>query len=204
MARIRGSGLAISNNPSQYRETRNVVKAKAYVYTIKEEEMHQVLVVRGIKIPNFTYDFSIPKGSHYLNDTSTTQGVKDSFEESTNLSIEIDEYMDVRSYMQSLRGGLPGATTRDSNASNRKKQSFVSGAANIVLSSEDKGSPRAKLRRKRRGDHTETSVNVAHVIIASFITPSTVISPINSLQPARSVNDDAFEVTITYCPLVAL
>ncbi|KAK5793430.1 hypothetical protein PVK06_034576 [Gossypium arboreum] len=70
MARTKGSRHVISSDTSRYQEARNVIEAKAYVCTKKEEEMHQVLAARGIKIPNFTYDFSIPEGSHCLSDTN--------------------------------------------------------------------------------------------------------------------------------------
>ncbi|KAH1082534.1 hypothetical protein J1N35_022295 [Gossypium stocksii] len=34
-----------------------------------EKELQRVLAVQGIKLPNFTYEFSIPEGSHWLCET---------------------------------------------------------------------------------------------------------------------------------------
>ncbi|MBA0723205.1 hypothetical protein Golax_003809 [Gossypium laxum] len=58
------------NIPSQCHEVSIPVEVKAYVCTKKVEEMNRILAVRGIQIPNFTYDFSIPEGLNLLSDTN--------------------------------------------------------------------------------------------------------------------------------------
>lgn len=64
MVRMRGSGCIIQGVPSQCCEVNALVEAKAYVCTIKEEEMSRVFASRGIQIPNFSYDFSIVEWSN--------------------------------------------------------------------------------------------------------------------------------------------
>ncbi|KAH1047084.1 hypothetical protein J1N35_037868 [Gossypium stocksii] len=75
-----------------------------------------------------------------LGDADTVRVVKENLEESTSLSREIDEYMDVQSSMQNVRGGLSSTFTGEGSASSKEKRKTVAGVANIILSSEDKAS----------------------------------------------------------------
>ncbi|KAH1121576.1 hypothetical protein J1N35_004736 [Gossypium stocksii] len=68
--KTRESGHVAQNIPLQHRGVRSPVEVKAYICTTKVEEMNRALVVWGIQISNFTYDFSIPKGSNRLSDTN--------------------------------------------------------------------------------------------------------------------------------------
>ncbi|KAH1082311.1 hypothetical protein J1N35_022072 [Gossypium stocksii] len=89
----------------------------------------------------------------------TTQGTKNSFEESISLSREIKKYMDIRSYMQSVRDGLSSMATDGGNAKTRKKTENYSGTTNIVLNSEDEGSLGEEFCQKRSGDWLGVIVN---------------------------------------------
>ncbi|KAH1031854.1 hypothetical protein J1N35_044028 [Gossypium stocksii] len=73
-----------------------------------------------------------------VGDAGTTHVVEESLRESTSLSREINEYMDVRSFMHNVQRGHSGAPTREGSASSQKKQKTTIGVVNIVLSIEDK------------------------------------------------------------------
>ncbi|KAH1072863.1 hypothetical protein J1N35_025191 [Gossypium stocksii] len=84
-----------------------------------------------------------------VSDADTASGVEESLEESTSLSREIDEYMEVRSFMQNVQGGPSGTAVGKESARSRKSQNTFTGTTNITLSSEDEGSLIGKLHHKK-------------------------------------------------------
>ncbi|KAH1090557.1 hypothetical protein J1N35_017814 [Gossypium stocksii] len=125
---------------------------------------------------------------------STTQGTKDSFEEFTSLSREIDEYMDVWFYMESVREGPSGTNIGKGNI---KKHKINASITNIILSSKKKGNPGGELRRKKKSDRDEAFGSVVSIAIA----PTISLSLFSSSPPPMPVNDDVFRVTINHNPL---
>ncbi|KAH1097946.1 hypothetical protein J1N35_014867 [Gossypium stocksii] len=187
MARTRGSGCQIVGNPSQRQDTRDVVEAKEYVCMIKNKDKLRDYFYTFCKqkprswssqpLPNIESDTNplmLTSGDdkRIVGNASTTKVIEDNSKESTSLSKEIDEYMDVRSYMQSMQIGPSRVTTGDENGSSKKKQKTTARVANIVLSSKNEGSPRVKLYWKRRGVRTEVLDNVNPISIASTVSSS--------------------------------
>lgn len=72
MPRTRGGSncRAISSYPSQQRAVGVPIEVNFYACITKMKDMFRALEVRGIKIPNFVYDFSIPMSLHRLSNTS--------------------------------------------------------------------------------------------------------------------------------------
>ncbi|KAH1056013.1 hypothetical protein J1N35_034078 [Gossypium stocksii] len=73
-----------------------------------------------------------------VSDVGTACSVEESLEESTSLSRENNEYMDVRSFMQNVRGGPSGITIGEGSTNSRKRKRTTFGIGNIILSSKDK------------------------------------------------------------------
>ncbi|KAH1129972.1 hypothetical protein J1N35_001350 [Gossypium stocksii] len=109
MVRVRGSGRIIQGVLSQRCEVNTPVEAKDYVCTTKEEENSLVLATGGIRIPNFAYKFLVIDRLNKLSnnidesfllplhvlEAGTICTIEENSEESTSLSKEIKEYMDV-------------------------------------------------------------------------------------------------------------
>ncbi|KAH1046982.1 hypothetical protein J1N35_037766 [Gossypium stocksii] len=87
----------------------------------------------------------------------TAQGTEDSSKESISLSREIDKYIDVHLYMQSVLGGPFGTSTDRGNVNTRKRQRIVVGTTNITLICEDEGSDNPTLKETRRLFCTDVS-----------------------------------------------
>ncbi|KAK5771694.1 hypothetical protein PVK06_047931 [Gossypium arboreum] len=107
----------------------------------------------------------------------TTHVVEESSKESTSLSREIDEYMDVQSFMHNVQMGPSVGPTREGNVSSRMKQKTTVGAVNIVLSIEDKDNPIRELCRKKGKDCATTFGDVATTITVPTVIPSPHGSP---------------------------
>ncbi|PPD74142.1 hypothetical protein GOBAR_DD28933 [Gossypium barbadense] len=71
MSRIRGAhGQLVPRCLLRECTSKVLIKVNFFTCTTKNEEMSRAMRVRGIQIPNFSYEFSIPEGSYRLNDTS--------------------------------------------------------------------------------------------------------------------------------------
>ncbi|KAH1063360.1 hypothetical protein J1N35_028347 [Gossypium stocksii] len=96
--------------------------------------MNHALAAQGIQIPNFAYNFSITKGLNWLSDASDgsfllplhmTESAEGSaidrhfseFVSTEGLTREINEYMDVRSFIQNIRGDPSGTIVGEGSAS---------------------------------------------------------------------------------------
>lgn len=135
-------------------------------------------------------------------DASTARSIEKSLKESTSLSREIDKYMDVWSFTQSMRGGPSGTTVGEGSASSRKRQKTAAGIANLILSIEDDGSPIGELHHKKRRDYDEPSVEITPITTDPATISSLPISPDNSPPPPRPTTDDIFRAIIDHGPLV--
>ncbi|PPD82032.1 hypothetical protein GOBAR_DD21035 [Gossypium barbadense] len=60
------SNRIVQAHPSRERSSRALETTKLCPCTTKREELRRVLVMRGIKLSNFMYKFSIPEGLHRL------------------------------------------------------------------------------------------------------------------------------------------
>ncbi|PPR81999.1 hypothetical protein GOBAR_AA38718 [Gossypium barbadense] len=109
-----------------------------------------------------------------LSDAGTIRVVEENSEKSTSLSREIDEYMDVRLFMQTVRGDLSDTFAREGSASSKKKRKIIAGATNIILSNED-----------------EVPATI----------PSVLNSLVDLQPPPRALTEDIFGVIVDYGPL---
>ncbi|KAK5793764.1 hypothetical protein PVK06_034921 [Gossypium arboreum] len=174
------------------------MEAKAYVCTTKVEEMNPILATRGIQIPNFAYDFSIPELLNRLRDTNNGGFL---------LPLHVIEAGNVKSGANPLMltVGVDITLVGDTgivreSASCRKKQKTTVGTANIVLSSEDEGSPIGEFHGNKRKDRVGISNNLALIATVPTIISSSPNSPIDPLPPPRLTVANALGVIVDYGP----
>ncbi|KAH1082064.1 hypothetical protein J1N35_021825 [Gossypium stocksii] len=107
--------------------------------------------------------------------------------------------MDIRSFMQNVRGSPSNTYVRKGSASSRKKPKNIVRGANIILNNKDEDSLVKEHRQKKGKDRAATSSDMVNIVMVPAVIPSPLSSPL--VSPPRPLIGNTFGLIVDHSPL---